>query len=174
MLVWRIVSETGRGGIASAEVVRLEGKSGQARDAGLFAVFASGGKQHRVVCGDTVRLERVLGEPGDTVSFPDVLLIAAGDNMIVGTPHVDGALVTGKLVAQGRGRKIRVIKFKRRKNYLRHKGHRQHFSEVLITGISHPPAQIARAGTSAGEASTEASPTEPVAPPAAEQQAEAA
>lgn len=164
MLVWRIVSETGRSGAAS-EVVELNDKSKQAQDARLFAVFESGGKQHRVACGDTVRLERLAGEPGDTVSFGEVLLIAAGDDVLVGAPHVDGALVTGELVTQGKGRKIRVIKFKRRKNYLRHKGHRQRFSEVRITGISLPPAQIANAGTGAGreKADAIASPPEPAA-----------
>lgn len=115
----------------------MEHEAAKPKDADLFAVFESGGKQHRVACGDTVRLERLPGEAGDEVSFNRVLMIGAGEQVLVGAPYVDGGLVTGKFVVQGRGEKIRVIKFKRRKNYLRHKGHRQAFSDVLITGIAH-------------------------------------
>ena len=116
----------------------MEHEAAKSKNADLFAVFESGGKQHRVVCGETVRLERLPGAAGDEVSFSRVLMIGAGEQILVGAPYVDGGLVTGEFVAQGRGKKIRVIKFKRRKNYLRHKGHRQAFSDVLITGIAHP------------------------------------
>ena len=121
-----------------AQEVELEHEAAKSKNADLFAVFESGGKQHRVVCGETVRLERLPGAAGDEVSFNRVLMIGAGEQVLVGAPYVDGGLVTGEFVAQGRGKKIRVIKFKRRKNYLRHKGHRQAFSDVLITGIAHP------------------------------------
>jgi len=121
-----------------AQEVELEHEAAKSKNANLFAVFESGGKQHRVVCGETVRLERLPGAAGDEVSFNRVLMIGAGEQVLVGAPYVDGGLVTGEFVAQGRGKKIRVIKFKRRKNYLRHKGHRQAFSDVLITGIAHP------------------------------------
>ena len=121
-----------------AQEVELEHEAAKSKNADLFAVFESGGKQHRVVCGETVRLERLPGAAGDEVSFNRVLMIGAGEQVVVGAPYVDGGLVTGEFVAQGRGKKIRVIKFKRRKNYLRHKGHRQAFSDVLITGIAHP------------------------------------
>lgn len=102
----------------------------------MFAVFESGGKQHRVVEGEVVRLERLDGTIGDPVTFERVLMIAEGDDVAVGTPLVDGGKVTGEVVLQGRGRKIRVIKFKRRKNYLRKKGHRQAFTDVRITAIT--------------------------------------
>lgn len=102
----------------------------------MFAVFESGGKQHRVSEGDVVQLERLPADPGDEVVFDRVSLIASGDDVQVGTPYLDGGAVTGQVVEQGRGRKIRVIKFKRRKNYMRTKGHRQHFTTVRITGIS--------------------------------------
>ncbi len=102
----------------------------------MFAVIESGGKQHRVVEGEVLRLERLDGEPGDEVVFDRVLMVADGDDVSIGAPLVDGGRVTAEVVGQGRGRKISVIKFKRRKNYLRKKGHRQHFTEVRITAIS--------------------------------------
>ena len=102
----------------------------------MFAVFESGGKQHRVVEGEVVRLERLEGEPGDNIVFDRVLMIAEGDDIAIGEPLVEGGRVTGEVVNQGRGKKIRVIKFKRRKNYLRKKGHRQAFTDVRITAIN--------------------------------------
>ena len=102
----------------------------------MFAVFESGGKQHRVVEGEVVRLERLEGEPGDNIVFDRVLMIAEGDDIAIGEPLVEGGSVTGEVVNQGRGKKITVIKFKRRKNYLRKKGHRQAFTDVRITAIS--------------------------------------
>ena len=105
----------------------------------MFAVFESGGKQHRVVQGEVVRLERLAGEPGERVVFDRVLMVADGDEIAVGTPLLAGGQVAGTVVGQGRGKKINVIKFKRRKNYLRRKGHRQAYTDVKITAIS-PPA----------------------------------
>lgn len=102
----------------------------------MFAVFESGGKQHRVVEGEVVRLERLDGEPGENVEFDRVLMIGDGEEVAVGTPLVQGGKVAGEVVGQGRGRKIRVIKFKRRKNYMRTKGHRQPYTDVRITAIS--------------------------------------
>ena len=102
----------------------------------MFAVFESGGKQHRGVEGEVVRLERLEGEPGDNIVFDRVLMIAEGDDIAIGEPLVEGGSVTGEVVSQGRGKKITVIKFKRRKNYLRKKGHRQAFTDVRITAIN--------------------------------------
>ncbi len=102
----------------------------------MFAVFASGGKQHRVTEGEVVRLERLDGEPGTEIVFDKVLLVADGDSVSVGAPYVAGGQVTGEVVAQTRGDKIRVIKFKRRKDYMRRYGHKQHYTDVRITGIS--------------------------------------
>jgi len=102
----------------------------------MFAVFSSGGKQHRVTEGEVVRLELLDAEPGDEVVFDKVLLVADGDNVSVGTPYVQGGKVTGQVIAHDRGRKIRIIKFRRRKNYLRRQGHRQWYTDVKITGIN--------------------------------------
>ena len=102
----------------------------------MFAVIESGGKQHRVVEGEVVRLERLPGEPGDAVVFERVLMVGAAQDVDLGAPYVANGRVAGEVVAQGRGKKIRVIKFKRRKNYLRRKGHRQAYTDVKITAIS--------------------------------------
>ncbi|QGM22134.1 50S ribosomal protein L21 [Spiribacter sp. 2438] len=101
----------------------------------MYAVIKSGGKQYRVAEGDVLRVEKLNAETGDTVSFDEVLLVADGDDIRVGTPRVDGGRVSAEVVDQARARKIEVVKFKRRKDYERHYGHRQHYTEVRITGI---------------------------------------
>ena len=102
----------------------------------MFAVFQSGGKQHRVSEGDVVKLEMLTAEPGEEVVFDKVLLVANGDDVNVGAPYVDAGKVTAEVVRTDRAKKVRVIKFKRRKDFLRRQGHRQWFTEVKITGIS--------------------------------------
>ena len=102
----------------------------------MFAVFQSGGKQHRVSEGDVIKLEMLNGDPGEEVVFDKVLLVADGDDVNVGAPFVEAGRVTAEVVRTDRGKKVRVIKFKRRKDYLKRQGHRQWFTEVKITGIS--------------------------------------
>lgn len=102
----------------------------------MFAVFSSGGKQHRVTEGEVLKLERLDAEPGQQVVFDKVLLIADGDKVSVGQPYVEGGKVTAEVVGHDRGKKIRVIKFRRRQNYMRRQGHRQWFTQVRITGIN--------------------------------------
>ncbi|MFP6817324.1 MAG: 50S ribosomal protein L21 [Pseudomonadales bacterium] len=102
----------------------------------MFAVFASGGKQHRVTEGEVIRIERLAAEPGEEVVFDKVLMVADGDQVSVGTPFVDGGKVTAEVIGNDRGKKINVLKFKRRKDYLRRQGHRQWFTELKITGIN--------------------------------------
>ena len=102
----------------------------------MFAVFESGGKQHRVSEGDVVKLEKLGGEPGDSIVFDRVMVVANGEDVSVGTPYLDSGKVTGEVVEQARDKKVRVIKFKRRKNYLRRAGHRQAYTAVRITAIS--------------------------------------
>ena len=110
------------------------------RETPAFAVVASGGKQHRVAVGETVRLERLPGAPGDDIAFTEVLLAGVGGETRVGQPLVAGAVVRGELIGQGKRKKIRIVKFKRRKNYLRRKGHRQLYSDVRVTAIDLPAA----------------------------------
>ena len=102
----------------------------------MFAVFQSGGKQHRVSEGDVVKVELLEGEPGAEVTFDRVLMVADGDNVNGGTPYVNDGKVTAEVGRVDRGKKVRIIKFKRRKDYLKRQGHRQWFTEVKITGIS--------------------------------------
>ena len=103
----------------------------------MFAVIETGGKQYRVEEGTQVSIEKLDVEVGAEVEFDRVLMVANGESVEIGTPLVEGARVTAKVVEQGRRNKIRVIKFKRRKHYLRRLGHRQKFTAVQIVGISH-------------------------------------
>jgi len=98
------------------------------------AVIRSGNRQYRVAEGDLIQVEKLAGNPGDSVEFGQVLLIG-GDTPKIGKPTVSGAKVTGEIVRQGRGDKLVVFKFKRRKKYRRKYGHRQYFTEVKITGV---------------------------------------
>jgi large subunit ribosomal protein L21 len=101
-----------------------------------YAIFKTGGKQYRAEPGTTLRIATIEGEPGDSVVFDQVLLGGKGDKAKVGTPMLSGAKVTGEIVKHGKGDKIIVFKFKRRKNYSRKQGHRQKFTEVRIKSIS--------------------------------------
>lgn len=101
----------------------------------MYAVIETGGKQYRVAPGQTVRVEKLPAEDGAEVTFEKVLLVADGEAVKVGAPYLEGGRVTARVKAQGRHRKVTVIKFKRRKGYRRTKGHRQHYTEVEITGI---------------------------------------
>ena len=83
-----------------------------------------------------LKLEKLGAAPGENVVFDKVLMVADGDNVNVGTPYVSGGKVTAEVLSEGRHKKIRIIKFKRRKDYLKRQGHRQWFTEVKITGIS--------------------------------------
>ena len=100
----------------------------------MYAVIRTGGKQYRVTEGQRLRVEKLPGKAGDKVTFEDVLLVG-GDSPKVGRPHVAGASVAAEITAEGRGDKIVVFKFKRRKNFRRKTGHRQPFTELTITGI---------------------------------------
>ncbi|PSF05853.1 50S ribosomal protein L21 [Marinobacter fuscus] len=101
----------------------------------MYAVIVSGGKQHRVKEGETLKLEKLEVETGGSVEFDRVLLVADGDNVKVGAPVVDGAKVTAEVVSHGRHDKVQIIKFRRRKHSMKRQGHRQWFTEVKITGI---------------------------------------
>ena len=102
----------------------------------MYAVIESGGKQHRVVEGETLKLEKIETATGETVEFDKVLMVGGGDAVKIGTPTVAGSKVTAEVVAHGRHKKITIIKFNRRKHYRKQTGHRQWYTEVKITGIS--------------------------------------
>ncbi|MBT8067500.1 MAG: 50S ribosomal protein L21 [Gammaproteobacteria bacterium] len=101
----------------------------------MYAVFRTGGKQYRAAKGDVLRLEKIEAEEGASVDFDDVLLIGDGSDIKVGNPVIVGGSVSAKVLRQGKSRKVPVVKFKRRQNYLRQGTHRQFFTEVEITGI---------------------------------------
>ena len=101
----------------------------------MFAVIRTGGKQYRVAPNDVIEIEKIAGNPGDIVELGEVLLLG-GDEPKAGKPLISGALVAAEVVEQGRGEKIIVFKFKRRKNYARKQGHRQKFTEVRIKDIT--------------------------------------
>ncbi|HJP35596.1 MAG TPA: 50S ribosomal protein L21 [Gammaproteobacteria bacterium] len=102
----------------------------------MNVVIKTGGKQYRVSEGDKLDVESLDAAPGDKIEFPEVLLVRDGDTLEVGTPLVEGAKVTATVLEHGRGEKIRIVKFKRRKQYRRQMGHRQNFTRVEITGIA--------------------------------------
>ena len=100
----------------------------------MFAVIKTGGKQYRVAPEDVITVEKLGGQPGETIEFAEVLMLG-GDNVQVGVPTVAGAAVAGEVVEQGRGPKIIAFKKRRRKNSRRKRGHRQEFTVVRITEI---------------------------------------
>jgi large subunit ribosomal protein L21 len=101
----------------------------------MFAVIRTGGKQYRVATDDVISVEKLTGEPGETIEFAEVLMIGEGAEVTTGTPLLTGASVAATVVEQKRAPKIIVFKKKRRKNYRRKKGHRQHHTVLRITEI---------------------------------------
>ena len=102
----------------------------------MYAVIKTGGKQYKVQQGDTVRVEKLDAAEGDTISLSDVLMVIDDDKVSVGTPVVEGASVSAKVVSHGRGEKVKIIKFRRRKHHRKQMGHRQSYTELSIEGIS--------------------------------------
>jgi large subunit ribosomal protein L21 len=121
----------------------------------MYAVFRSGGKQYRAAKGDVLRLEKIEVDEGATIKFDEVLLVGEGSDIKVGSPFLSGSTVSGKVLRQGKSRKVSVVKFKRRQNYLRQGSHRQFFTEVEITAITGGTAKKA-AGTDARKAAPKA------------------
>jgi large subunit ribosomal protein L21 len=102
----------------------------------MYSVIASGGFQHKVTPGERVKLSKISAAVGEVLTVSDVLLISTGSTVVVGTPKVEGATVKLEVLQHDRGEKIKVFKKKRRKRYRKTQGHRQHFTEVIVTEIS--------------------------------------
>jgi large subunit ribosomal protein L21 len=102
----------------------------------MYAVFETGGKQYRASEGDVVRVEKINADAGALVELEKVLLVVDGDDIKVGSPYVPGGSVSATVRAQGRGEKINIVKFRRRKHFRKQMGHRQAYTELQITGIS--------------------------------------
>jgi large subunit ribosomal protein L21 len=102
----------------------------------MYAVIESGGKQHRVIEGETLKLEKIDLPAGETVKFDKVLLIENDDGVQVGAPVLVGASVSAEVLSHGRNKKVKIIKFRRRKHSMKQQGHRQWFTQVKVTGIT--------------------------------------
>jgi large subunit ribosomal protein L21 len=107
------------------------------RNRNMYAVVQTGGKQYRLSVGDSVRVEKLAGEPGEVINLPEVLMVGDGEQVSVGSPTIEGACVKAEILAHGRDKKIRVFKMKRRKKYRRTQGHRQSFTQLRVTDITH-------------------------------------
>ena len=102
----------------------------------MYAVFTTGGKQYRATTGDILKIEKLDAEKGATVELDQVLMVGEGEDVKVGTPYLKGGKVTAKVVDQGRGEKVKILKFKRRKHHMKRMGHRQDYTQIEITGIA--------------------------------------
>ena len=102
----------------------------------MYAVIATGGKQYRVAQGQVLRCEKLVAEVGQQIDFNEVLLVVEGEDQRIGKPFVEGAVVKAQVVDHGRDKKVKILKFKRRKHHMKRMGHRQYFTAVEITNIS--------------------------------------
>jgi large subunit ribosomal protein L21 len=102
----------------------------------MYAVVKTGGKQYRVSAGEKLRIEQIPADVGAEIVLNEVLLVANGDDLRMGTPLLNGAAVTARVVSHGRGDKVRIFKMRRRKHYRKSQGHRQNYTEIEIVGIS--------------------------------------
>ena len=102
----------------------------------MYAVIQTGGKQYRVSEGTTLKVEKLVADEGASVELDKVLMIADGDDVMVGAPYVDGGKVTATVKSHGRAKKVHIVKFRRRKHHLKRQGHRQSYTELEVTGIS--------------------------------------
>jgi len=101
----------------------------------MYAVIATGGKQYRVTEGETLKVEKIAGEEGSEIELDQVLMVADGDNVQVGTPTLEKGSVTATIKSHGRGKKVEIVKFRRRKHHRKQMGHRQSYTEIEVTKI---------------------------------------
>ncbi len=111
----------------------------------MYAVLNSGGKQYKVQKGEVLKVEKISGDVGNSVTFDKVLMFSDGENVSIGQPILDGVSVEGHIVEQGKAKKIIVFKYKRRKRFRRKNGHRQEFTAVQIDSINAKDAKAAKA-----------------------------
>jgi len=102
----------------------------------MYAVIKTGGKQYRVAAGEKIKVEQIPADVGAEITLDQVLMVGEGETVKIGTPVVAGASVTAKVIAHGRGPKIKIFKMRRRKHYQKHQGHRQNYTEIQISGIA--------------------------------------
>ncbi len=102
----------------------------------MYAVIKTGGKQYRVVAGERLKVEKLVAEVGNTVTLDKILMIADGDAITIGSPLIAGATINATVLSHGRGDKVMIFKFRRRKHYRKTQGHRQSYTEIQIGDIS--------------------------------------
>ncbi|MEN9946130.1 MAG: ribosomal protein [Pseudomonadota bacterium] len=102
----------------------------------MYAVIKTGGKQHKVTVGEKLKVELIPAEIGSEITLSEVLMVANGENVVIGTPLVAGATVKATVLAQGRHKKVRIFKMQRRKHYQKRQGHRQYYTELKIEAIN--------------------------------------
>lgn len=102
----------------------------------MYAVIVTGGKQYRVAEGDVLRVEKLPVEAGESVELDKVLMVADGEDIRMGAPYLDGGKVSATVKSHGRGEKVKIVKFRRRKHHRKQMGHRQDYTELQITGIA--------------------------------------
>jgi large subunit ribosomal protein L21 len=140
----------------------------------MYAVIATGGKQYRVTKGETLRVEKLVGEEGSKVDLEGVLMVVDGDKVEVGTPTLDKGAVTATIKSHGRGKKIEIIKFRRRKNSRTQAGHRQSYTEIEVTEIKAKGGSKAKTEAKAKVESEDKAETKVKAAPKSEAKAKAA
>ncbi|MCX7828291.1 MAG: 50S ribosomal protein L21 [Thermanaerothrix sp.] len=102
----------------------------------MYAIVETGGKQYRVKQGDRIRVELLKAEAGASVCLDKVLFVSKDDSVVIGSPYVDGAKVTAKVLEHGKEDKVIVFKYRRKKNYRRFRGHRQPYTDLLVEDIT--------------------------------------
>lgn len=137
----------------------------------MYAVIVSGGKQHKVKHGDVVKLEKIEQGIGETVTFEKILMVANGKDVKVGAPYLAKTTVVAEVVEQGRGKKVTILKFRRRKNSMRRQGHRQYFTAVRILEIAGVKGEV-KAAKAEKPAAEKKAPAKKAAPKAAAKPAE--
>jgi len=102
----------------------------------MYAVVKTGGKQYKVTQDEYLKVEKLEGNEGDTIELDQVLMIADGDKLKIGSPMLDGGKITATILSHGRHKKVEIMKFHRRKHHQKRTGHRQYYTEIKITGIN--------------------------------------
>ncbi|VAW73036.1 LSU ribosomal protein L21p [hydrothermal vent metagenome] len=102
----------------------------------MYAVVKTGGKQYKVTQDQYLKVEKLEGDEGDTIELNQVLMIADGDNLKIGSPMLDGGKITATILSHGRHKKIEIMKFRRRKHHQKRTGHRQYYTEIKVTAIN--------------------------------------
>jgi large subunit ribosomal protein L21 len=102
----------------------------------MYAVIKTGGKQYRVAAGEKIKVEQIPADVGAEITLDQVLMVGEGESVKIGAPIVNGAKVTAKVIAHGRGPKVKIFKMRRRKHYQKHQGHRQNYTEIQISAIA--------------------------------------